>query len=133
MHVLQKIIRALTLVSAGLAALIFPVTLFAIQGMSRIGFEEVVFMLSIYLVHPVSIVLIFLVSLRKIAPGRPRHRATGFIAFNALYLLVMAALIRAGVFGGDAWLPLVFAVPSFLFLLSARIDVLADTKKGGKD
>ena len=133
MNVLQKILWALTLTSAGLAAIIFPVALFAIQGMSRIGFEEVVFILSIYLVHPVSIALIFLVSFRKIAPGRPRRRAIGFIAFNALCLLAMATLIRAGVFGGDAWLPLVFAVPSFLFLLNSYIGVFADTKQGGKD
>ena len=36
-------------------------TLFAIQGMSRLSFEVVAFVLSFYLLHPVSLVLIFLV------------------------------------------------------------------------
>ena len=120
MLVLQKIIRVLTLASAGLAAIIFPVTLFAVQGMSRIGIEEAAFILSLYLVHPVSIALIFLVCFEKIAPGRRRHLATGCVALNALCLLAMATLISAGVFKGDSWLPLAFAVPSFLYLLNAR-------------
>lgn len=133
MNVLRKVLRGLTLASAGLAAVIFPVTLFAVQGMSRIGFEEVAFILSLYLVHPVSIALIFLVCFEKIAPGRPRRTATGIVAFNPLCLLAMATLIKAGVFKGDAWLPLVFAVPSLLFLLDSCIRVLSDTKQGGQD
>ena len=128
----QGVLRALTLACAGLAAVIFPVTLFAIQGMSRIGLEEVVFMLSLYLVHPTSIALIFLVCFKKIAPGRPIRMATGFVGFNALCLLAMSALIRAEVFSGDSWLPLVFAVPSFLFLLDSYIGVLVHARRGGQ-
>ncbi len=132
MKLLQKIIRALTLISTALAALIFPFTLFAMQGMGRIGLEEAVFMLVLYLIHPVSIVLIFLVCLEKIAPGRFRRMATGIVAFNALCLLAISALIGGGVFKGDAALPIVFAVPSFLFLLNACIPVLAGAKQSGK-
>ena len=132
MKFLQKTLRVLTLASAGLAALIFPVTLFALQGMGRIGLEEVALMLSLYLIQPVSIVLIFLVCLEKIAPGRPREMATGFVAFNALCLLVISALISGGVFKGDSLLPFLFAVPSLLFLLNTCIAVLSDAKQGGK-
>ena len=133
MNVVQRVLRALTLASAGLAAIIFPVTLFAIQGMSRIGLEEVLFVLSFYLVHPAAIALIFLVCFKKIAPGRPIRVATGFIGFNALCLLAMSALISASVFRGDSWLPLVFAVPSFLFLLDSYIGVLVHARRSGNE
>ena len=132
MKFLQKTLRVLTLVSAGLAALIFPVTLFALQGMGRIGLEEVATMLSLYVIQPVSIVLIFLVCLEKIAPGRLRRMATGFVAFNAVCLLAISALIGGGVFKGDSALPIVFAVPSFLFLLNACIPALSGAKQTGK-
>lgn len=131
MMILQKILRLLTLATAGLAALVFPFTLFAMQGMSRIGLEEAVFMLVLYLIHPVSIVLIFLVCLEKIAPGRRRRMATGIVAFNASCLLAISALIGAGVYKGDAALPIVFAVPSILFLLNACITATSGAKKGG--
>ena len=133
MNVVQRVLRALTLASAGLAAIIFPVTLFAIQGMSRIGLEELVFVLSFYLVHPASIALIFLVCFKKIAPGRPIRMATGFIGFNALCLIAVSALISASVFSGDSWLPLAFAVPSFLFLLDSYIGVLVHAQRGGNE
>ena len=132
MKFLQKIIWGLTLVSAGLAALIFPVTLFALQGMGRIGLEEVAFMLVLYLIQPVSIVLIFLVCLGKFASVRLRRMATGIVAFNAVCLLAISALIGGGVLKGDAILPIVFAAPSFLFLLNACIAVLSGAKQQGK-
>ena len=119
------------LVTAGLAALIFPITLFGIQGMGRIGVEEVAFILTLYLIHPVSIALILLVCFRKIASGRARRMATGMVTCNALCQLTMAALIGGGIFRGDAWLPLVFGIPSFLFLLNAWIPGFADTNRTG--
>ncbi len=109
--------------------MIFPLILFGIQGMGRIGFEAVAVFMSIYLVHPVSIVLIFLVCTEKIGPGRGRQMAMGFVAFNALCLLALAALIGGGVFRGDSWLPLVFAVPSLLFLLNSWVRTLSDMKQ----
>ena len=130
MHLLRKVVSGLTLVSAGLAAIIFPITLFAIQGMSRISFEVVALILSFYLFHPMSLVLIFLVRFEKIAPGRRTRMATGFVAFNAFCLLALAALIRAGVFGGDAGLPLIFAIPSFLFLLNSFMGVIEELSPG---
>ena len=132
MNILHKVTWVLTLVSAGLAAVIFPITLFGIQGMGRIGFQEVATLLSLYLTQPVSIALIFLVYFEKIAPGRQRCIATGFVAFNAFCLLAMAALIGGGTFGGDFWLPLVFGIPSFLFLLNSCMRGFSDRKQTGE-
>ena len=70
------------------------------------------------------------VRFEKIAPGRRTRMATGFVAFNALCLLALAALIRAGVFGGDAGLPLIFAIPSFLFLLNSFMGVFEELSPG---
>ena len=131
MVVVQKILKVLTIGSASLAALIFPVTLFAIQGLGRINLEAVLFVLSLYLFQPVSIVLIFLVSFNRIVTGRSTRAATGVIAFNALFLLVIAALIQAEVYRGDAIIPLIVAVPSFLFLLNRMVGALAAAKQGG--
>ena len=130
MNHVRKALSVLTLASAGLAAIVFPMTLFAIQGMSRISFEVVAFILSLYLFHPMSLVLIFLVRFEKIAPGRRTRMATGFVAFNALCLLAIAALIRAGVFSGDAGLPLIFAIPSCLFLLNSFMGVFEELSPG---
>ena len=47
--------------------------LFAIQGLGDMDFEAVVFVVALYLFHPVSLVLIFLASFGKIASGA-RHR-----------------------------------------------------------
>lgn len=118
MKVLKRFVRVLTLVSAGLAAIVFPITLFAMQGMSRIGLQEAMLMLGLYLFQPVSIALIFLVSFGRFAQGRSRQVARAFIAFNASFLLAIAALLAAGVFQGTPWLPVVFAVPSLLCLLT---------------
>ena len=111
--------RVLTLVTAGLAALIFPIMLFAIQGFGGFGFELVTVLLALYLLHPASIVLIFLASFRRMPAGRPATIARGVIALNALLLLATAVLIQAGIFKGDTVLPILFAVPSVLFLLNS--------------
>ena len=121
MKVLDRTLRILTLATAGLAALIFPVTLFAIQGFGGLDLELITVLLTLYLLHPASIVLIFLLSFRKIPAGRPTAVATSVIALNALSLLATAALIQAGAFKGDMGLPVLFAVPSLLFLLNSRL------------
>ena len=119
MKVVETVLRVMTLVTAGLAALIFPVMLFAIQGFGGFGFELALVLLTLYLLHPASIVLIFLASFRKIPAGRPAAIARAVIALNALSLLATAALIQAGIFNGDTGLPILFAVPSILFLLNS--------------
>ena len=63
--------------------------------------------------------LIFLASFRRIPAGRPTTIAGAVIALNALSLLATAALIQAGIFKGDTGLPILFAVPSILFLLNS--------------
>ena len=118
MEAARKVLRVLTLVSAGVAALVFPLMLFAIQGLGDMDFEAVVFVVALYLFHPVSLVLIFLVSFGKIASGRPTHVAAGFIALNALLLLAVAAMIQTGVIRGDAFVPILIAAPALLFLLN---------------
>ncbi len=120
-EIAQKVLRVLTLVTAGLAALVFPVMLFAIQGLGEIDVEAVLFLLSFYLTHPVSIALIFLVSFGKIASGRGTNVATGIVGLNVLLLLAIAAIVQAGAFTGDSFVPLVVAVPSILFLLNCYI------------
>lgn len=119
MNLTERVLRVLTLVTAGLAALIFPVMLFAIQGFGRLDLELIVVLVTLYLFHPVSLLLIFLGLFRKLAPGRPTQIATAVIALNALLLLATAALIQAGTFNGDTGIPIVFAVPSILFLLNS--------------
>jgi len=119
--VVETVLRVLTLVTAGLAALIFPIMLFAIQGFGGFSFELVTVLLTLYLLHPASIVLIFLASFRKIPAGRPTTIARGVIALNALLLLATAALIAAGAIKGDTEIPLLFAAPSILFLLNSRL------------
>lgn len=119
MKAVERILRVLTLVTAGLAALIFPVMLFAIQGFGGFDLELITVLLTLYLLHPASIVLIFLLSFRKIPSGRPATIATSVIALNALFLLATAALIQAGALKGDTGLPALFAVPSLLFLLNS--------------
>lgn len=119
MGLTERVLRVLTLVTAGLAALIFPVMLFAIQGFGGLDLELIVVLLTLYLFHPASIVLIFLALFRKLPPGRPTRIATAVIALNALLLLATAALIQAGTFNGDTGIPILFAVPSVLFLLDS--------------
>lgn len=119
MNLTERVLRVLTLVTAGLAALVFPVMLFAIQGFGGLDLELIVVLLTLYLFHPASIVLIFLALFRKLPPGRPTQIATAVIALNALLLLATAALIQAGAFNGDAGIPVLFAVPSILFLLDS--------------
>ncbi len=121
MKLVEKVLRALTLATAGLAALIIPITLFALQGAGEFSFELVVFLLTLYLFHPASIVLIFLASFKKIPPGRRTQVATGVIALNVLLLLATATLIEASTFKGDPEIPILFAVPSILFLLNSSI------------
>ncbi len=121
MYFVEKVLRALTLATAGLAALIFPVTLFALQVVGEFSLELIVFLLTLYLFHPVSIVLIILVWFKKLAPGRPTQIATSVIALNVLLLLAAATLIQGGAFKGDSAIPILFAVPSFLFLLQRSI------------
>ena len=121
LRILHSVLRALTLVSAGLAALVFPVTLFAIQGIGEINVEAVLFVLSFYLTQPVSIALVFLVSFGKIAKGRWTNVATGIVGLNAALLLAMAVVVQAAVFRGDASVPLMVAVPSILFLLNCVV------------
>lgn len=121
MNFVETVLRVLTLTAAGLAALIFPILLFAVQGFGGLDFELIWILLTLYLFHPVSIVLIFLVSLRKLRPGRPTHIATSVIALNLLLLLATATLIQAGILKGDTGLPILFAIPSILFLLNSCI------------
>ena len=128
----QKILRTLTLASAGLASLVFPLMLFAIQGLGEIDLEAVVFLVSLYLFHPVSLVLIFLVLFGKIAAGRPTRLATGFIALNAVCQLAVAAIIQAGVIRGDSIIPILIAVPSFLYLLNCCIGALPKPGQAGE-
>ena len=121
MKFVERVLRVLTLLTAGLAALIFPIMLFAIQGFGGFSFELVTILLTLYLLHPASIVLIFLASFSKLPSGRPATIARGVIALNALLLLATAVLIQAGIFKGDTVLPILFAVPSILFLLNSRL------------
>ncbi len=121
MKFVERVLRVLTLVTAGLAALIFPVMLFAIQGFGGFSLELVTVLLTLYLLHPASIVLIFQASFRRIPAGRPATIARGVIALTALLLLATAVLIQAGIFKGDTVLPILFAVPSVLFLLNSRL------------
>ena len=132
MDIVQKVLKALTLLSAGLAAVVFPVMLFAIQGLGEIDFEAVVFLVSLYLIHPVSLVLIFLASFDRIGPGRPTHMASGFIALNALWLLAVAAIIQAGAIRGDSSIPILLAVPSFLYLLNYFISAFPKPGQAGE-
>ena len=132
MDIARKVLKVLTVMTAGLVALIFPVMLFAIQGLGEIDFEAVVFLLSLYLIHPVSLVLIFLASLGKIAEGRPARLATGFIALNAVCQLAVAAIIQAGVIRGDSIIPILIAVPSFLYLLNYFIGALPKPGQAGE-
>ena len=121
MKVVERVLRILTLATAGLAALIFPFMLFAIQGFGGFDLELITVLLTLYLLHPASILLIFLLSFGKIPSGRPATIAASVIALNALLLLATAALIQAGAFKGDTGLPILFAVPSLLFLLNSRL------------
>ena len=132
MDIARKVLKVLTVMTAGLVALIFPVMLFAIQGLGEIDFEAVVFLLSLFLIHPVSLVLIFLASLGKIAEGRPARLATGFIALNAVCQLAVAAIIQAGVIRGDSIIPILIAVPSFLYLLNYFIGALPKPGQAGE-
>ena len=65
--------------------------------------------------------LIFLAWFKKLAPGRPTQIATSVIALNVLLLLAAATLIQGGAFKGDSAIPILFAVPSLLFLLHSSI------------
>ena len=121
MNVVRKVLHVLTMVSAGLAALVVPLSLFAVQGMNRFGVEAVVFMLSLLVIQPASLVLIFLVGARKIPAGRPQCAVRAFVAFNALFLFAVAALLAMGVFPGDVSLPIILAVPSLLFLVTESV------------
>ena len=132
MNIVRMVLRVLTLVSAGLATVVFPVMLFAIQGLGEIDFEAVVFLVTLYLIHPASLVLIFLASFGKIAAGRPVHVATGFIGLNALWLLAVAGIIQAGVIRGDSFLPILLAAPSFLYLLSYVVGALPKPEQAGE-
>ena len=131
MDIARKVLKVLTVMTAGLVALIFPVMLFAFQGLGEIDLEAVVFLVSLYLIHPVSLVLIFMASFGKIAEGRPAHLATGFIALNAVCQLAVAAIIQADVIRGDSIIPILIAVPSFLYLLNYCIDALSKPGQAG--
>ena len=111
----------MTLVTAGLAAIIFPVTLFALQGIGEFSPDVILAMLTLYLFQPASIVLIFLASFRKLPRGRPTQAALGVVSLNVLLLLATAGLIQSGTFKGDAELPVLLAVPSILFLLNSSV------------
>ena len=132
MDIARKTLRALTLATAGLAALVFPLMLFAIQGLGDMDFEAVVFVLSLYLFHPVSLVLIFLVSFGRIAAGRPTRVATAFIALNAALLLAVAATIQAGAIRGDSSLPVLIAAPALLYLLNHFLGASPTPEPAGK-
>ena len=130
MRIVRKVLSALTLLTASLAAAIFPVMLFAIQGFGRMDLELVVTLVCIYLIHPIAIALILLVSVNRIAKERSRRRATGFIGLNLAVLLVLALSIRAGFIQGDWALPLAFALPSALFLLNRFLGALPGSRRG---
>ena len=132
MEIARKTLRALTLASAGLAALVFPVMLFAIQELGDMDFEALVFVLSLYVFHPVSLVLIFLVSFGRIAAGRPTRVATAFIALNALLLLAVAAMIQSGAIRGDSSLPVLIASPALLYLLNQFLGALPTPGEAGQ-
>lgn len=121
MDTVQKVLKVLTLVTAGLLALIFPLMLFAIQGFGSLDFALVLVVVSIYLLHPASLVLIFLKSFGRIA-SEPWDNATlAIVRLNAVMLLATAGAIQVGIFEGDALLPSVLAIPSILFLLNRLI------------
>ena len=121
MDTLQKLLRVLTLVTAGLLALIFPVMLLGIQGFGALDFELVLVVVSIYLLHPASLVLIFLKSFGRIAGGPWDNATLAIVRLNAVILLATAGAIQVGIFEGDAVLPVILAVPSMLFLLNRLI------------
>lgn len=129
----RKTLRALTPASAGLAALMFPVMLFAIQGLGDMDFEAVVFVLSLYLFHALSLVLIFLVSFGKIAAGRPTCVATGFIALNTALPLAVAAVIQSGVIRGDSSLPVLIGASALLYLLNHFLGAVPTPESAGKN
>ena len=121
MDTVQKVLKVLTLVTAGLLALIFPLMLLGIQGFGALDFGLVLVVVSIYLLHPASLVLIFLKSFGRLATG-PWHGASlAIVRLNAVMLLAMAGAILVGIFEGDAFLPAILAVPSMLFLLNRLI------------
>ena len=94
MKIAQKVLIALTLVSAGIAALLYPVMPFAIRGLGTIDLEAAVFLLTLYLLHPVALMSIFFSPFDKIAAGRFAHVATGFIVLNALWQFAVAPSSR---------------------------------------
>ena len=121
MDTAQKVLTVLTLATAGFLALIFPLMLFAIQGFGALDFGLVLVVVSIYVLHPASLVLIFLKSFGRIAKG-PWHGASlAIVRLNAVMLLAMASAILVGILEGDAFLPAILAVPSVLFLLNRLI------------
>ena len=130
MNIVRKIVRLLTLVTAGIAALIFPLMLFAIQGFGGADFELIWTVLTLYLFHPVSIALILLASFGKLPAGRPMRIATTVVALNVLLLLATASLIQVGTFKGDTEIPVVIAVPSILFLLNSSLGARRNGRKG---
>ena len=121
MNLIEKALRILTLATAGLAGLVFPVMLFAIQGFGGLDFEMMWTLLTLYLIHPVSIALIFLASFKKTRSGRATQTATAVIALNAVLLLATGGLLQVGTLKGDPEIALVLAVPSVLFLLNCSI------------
>ena len=123
MNIVEKTLRVLTLVTAALAALVFPVMLFAIQGFGGPDFELIWTLLTLYLVHPASIVLIFLASFNKLPSGLPMQFATTVIALNVLLLLSTVTLIQADTLQGDPEIAILLAVPSILFLINSSIGV----------
>ena len=118
---LQRVLRVLTLVTAGLFVLIFPYMLFAVQGFGAFDLEMSLTLVSLYLLHPAAIILILLASFGKIATVPWQFATTVVLAVNIVVLFAMAAVIRAGAVTGDWFPPVVFTVPSVLFLANRSI------------
>lgn len=121
MRFLLIVLKALLLTSAALAALLFPVMLFGLQGFGGFSLEMAMAVASLYVTHPIAIVLIFLLTLGKIRSRLTARVAAGVVVLNVVLLLAASAMIRIGIYSGDWELPLVIAIPSILFLLHQLI------------
>ena len=113
----QTLLRLLPGVLAALYLPTIPMGLFALQGVGSMDFEALVFVLSVCVVHPLTLMGILVASFGSITP-KLRTYITSLILvhialFGSVYILISLGLIR-----GDAFIPLLFSVPSAVFLLS---------------
>ncbi len=110
----EEILKKVTLSTTAVFLLTILMLLAGLQGLDEFDLDGMLF-LAVVIFHPVSLVLILLSCLPII---KEKHQliVVAIVSINLILLVSTTLLILDSVIKGDVIIPVIFSIPSLLFL-----------------